>query len=185
MKTSIQFRKGTTTLSTQNDDVVAQKPIKTNGVAKRYTILKRDKFRCHYCQDPLNMDDMTIDHKTPKAHKGGNEYSNLVASCIECNQMKGAIPYDVFMEAMQGGYIEELLNDHRALLSAIDRVKNQGTELAKKIVNHSAIVRSIGRHLEKGEINLDILEDLEQHIETLGQLKNEYAEYACLHAPDF
>ncbi len=185
MKTNIQYRRETTVLSTPQDDEVAQKPIKTNGVAKRYTILKREKFRCHYCQEPLNIDSMTIDHKTPKALSGGNELENLVASCINCNQLKGAIPYEVFMEAMQGGYIEELLNDHRALLSAIDRVKNQGTELAKKIVNHSAIVRSIGRHLEKGQINLDILEDLEQHIEMLGRLKNEYEEYACLHAPDF
>jgi len=182
MRSNIQHRNS---LSTVDSEITPQKPTRTNGVAKRYIILKRDKFRCHYCQGTLNMDGMTIDHKIPKAYNGSNDNSNLVASCIECNQLKGTIPYNVFMEAMLGGYIEELIEDHRALLSAFDRVKNQGTELAKKIVNHSAIVRSIGRHLERGEVNLDILEDLEQHIEMLGRLKNDYEEYVCHHAPDF
>lgn len=156
-----------------------------NGIAKKYKILKRDKFRCHYCQEPLHMEDITLDHKTPKAHGGPDSYANLVASCFDCNQQKGTIPYEVFIEAKRGGYIDELIDDHRALLLAIDRVNNQGTDLARKIVTHSAIVRSIGRHLEQGQVNLDILEDLEDHIEALGRLKIEYEEYACLHAPDF
>jgi hypothetical protein len=55
--------------------------------AKRFAILKRDNYTCHYCHRtgvPLE-----VDHVVP-LHKGGtNDDSNLVASCHDCNHSKG------------------------------------------------------------------------------------------------
>jgi hypothetical protein len=55
--------------------------------AKRFQILKRDNYTCHYCHRtgvPLE-----VDHVIPLYHGGTNDDSNLVAACHDCNQGKG------------------------------------------------------------------------------------------------
>lgn len=45
--------------------------------------------KCHYCSDALVLDGKWhIEHKMPKALMGGNESTNLVASCVACNVKK-------------------------------------------------------------------------------------------------
>ena len=48
-------------------------------------ILERDGHICQYCGAKAN----TIDHVQPKSRGGSNSPSNLVASCMRCNQKKG------------------------------------------------------------------------------------------------
>jgi hypothetical protein len=55
--------------------------------SKRFEILKRDGYRCHYCYKtgvPLE-----VDHVIPLFKGGTNDDSNLVAACHECNHSKG------------------------------------------------------------------------------------------------
>ena len=55
--------------------------------AKRFAILKRDNYTCHYCHRtgvPLE-----VDHAIPLYKGGTNDDSNLVAACHECNHGKG------------------------------------------------------------------------------------------------
>lgn len=56
-------------------------------ILTRKNILKRDKHKCGYCgrgDIPL-----TIDHIMPKARGGGDNWDNLVAACMTCNNKKG------------------------------------------------------------------------------------------------
>lgn len=45
--------------------------------------------KCSYCQRPLTLTTMTIDHYVPRALGGGDEESNLMVACFTCNVLKG------------------------------------------------------------------------------------------------
>jgi len=51
----------------------------------RQRILKRDNYRCSYCGSEKNL---TIDHIIPKSRGGKNTWTNLVTSCLKCNNKK-------------------------------------------------------------------------------------------------
>ncbi len=55
----------------------------------RFEIFQRDKFTCRYCgrkiSDGIRLE---IDHKTPIAEGGTDEYNNLITACNECNSGK-------------------------------------------------------------------------------------------------
>jgi len=55
----------------------------------RLRILKRDRYRCFYCRQPLLPGDWTLDHVVPIARGGSDLASNLVACCARCNWAKG------------------------------------------------------------------------------------------------
>lgn len=47
--------------------------------------------RCYHCGGALHpISDFEVDHLHPRAQGGGNEITNLVASCRSCNRSKGA-----------------------------------------------------------------------------------------------
>lgn len=56
---------------------------------RRREIFEKSQGQCHYCATPLTIEGRWhIEHKMPKALLGGNEPSNLVASCAPCNHKK-------------------------------------------------------------------------------------------------
>ena len=48
-------------------------------------VLRRDAFRCAYCQGSAS----TIDHVQPRSRGGADSWENLVACCLSCNNTKG------------------------------------------------------------------------------------------------
>lgn len=65
---------------------------KTIGKKTRFEVLKRDGFRCVYCGRSAPDVRLEIDHIVPVVEGGGNEPSNLVTACEDCNSGKGARP---------------------------------------------------------------------------------------------
>jgi 5-methylcytosine-specific restriction endonuclease McrA len=56
----------------------------------RFVVLLRDDFTCRYCgASRENGAVLELDHVVPVAAGGGNEASNLVTACTECNAGKG------------------------------------------------------------------------------------------------
>lgn len=53
----------------------------------RRNVLLRDQNTCQYCG--VSDSSMTIDHIFPKSKGGKFEWTNVVASCANCNQKKG------------------------------------------------------------------------------------------------
>lgn len=51
----------------------------------RHNIFKRDDYRCAYCGSESNL---TIDHIIPRSKGGGNNWENLITSCLPCNNKK-------------------------------------------------------------------------------------------------
>lgn len=54
----------------------------------RKNIYSRDDNTCQYCNKKKSTSELNIDHVIPKSHGGKNTWSNLVCSCIKCNQIK-------------------------------------------------------------------------------------------------
>ena len=46
---------------------------------------------CHYCNAPLQPEDVTMDHKIPIAQGGKSIKGNVVIACKPCNTKKGAV----------------------------------------------------------------------------------------------
>jgi 5-methylcytosine-specific restriction endonuclease McrA len=51
----------------------------------RRGVLRRDGHRCGYCGSSAS----TIDHVLPRSRGGKDEWENLVACCLKCNNIKG------------------------------------------------------------------------------------------------
>lgn len=85
--------------------------IKLNVGMTRRNVLARDKFTCQYCglqpRSPRGrplLDELTVDHVVPRSQArdamvvlpwngrrvGVSSWENMVASCVRCNQRKGA-----------------------------------------------------------------------------------------------
>ena len=54
----------------------------------RRNIFKRDKFTCVYCGVQPGVNELTIDHVTPRAHGGQSTWGNCVLACLACNHAK-------------------------------------------------------------------------------------------------
>jgi hypothetical protein len=60
---------------------------KKSGVKKslRFSVLRRDGFRCVYCGATAKEQKLHVDHVYPKSMGGTDDESNLVTSCEPCN----------------------------------------------------------------------------------------------------
>ena len=54
----------------------------------RIAVLKRDRYRCRYCNVSVTDKTANMDHVTPWPF-GMTEYNNLRTACRECNRKKG------------------------------------------------------------------------------------------------
>jgi 5-methylcytosine-specific restriction endonuclease McrA len=61
----------------------------------RESIKARDGHKCVYCGSSENL---TVDHIRPKSKGGTDTADNLVTACRPCNQAKGSMHVDVFMQ---------------------------------------------------------------------------------------
>jgi hypothetical protein len=53
-------------------------------------VYNRDKWKCQYCNIPVNLTSATIDHVIPRANGGKTIWQNCVTSCQKCNTKKGS-----------------------------------------------------------------------------------------------
>lgn len=73
----------------------------------RYEVLRRDNHACRYCGGAAPDVVLTVDHVVPVALGGGDDPSNLVAACRDCNAGKtstapdGPLVADVEQDAMR------------------------------------------------------------------------------------
>lgn len=55
----------------------------------RRHVFARDRFTCQYCGQRSNSAELTFDHVLPRSHGGPTNWTNIVTSCVPCNQIKG------------------------------------------------------------------------------------------------
>lgn len=54
----------------------------------RMSVYLRDRFRCQYCGERFDVEDLTLDHVIPRARGGTSRWENVVAACVPCNAAK-------------------------------------------------------------------------------------------------
>lgn len=59
---------------------------------KRFRVLKRHRYRCHYCGARAGDVELHIDHVTPRSKGGTDDEENLVPACPHCNGGKSNFP---------------------------------------------------------------------------------------------
>lgn len=60
----------------------------------RFEILRRDNHACRYCGATAPDARLTVDHVVPVTLGGGDDPTNLVAACMDCNGGKSSVPPD-------------------------------------------------------------------------------------------
>lgn len=56
----------------------------------RQNIFLRDNMTCQYCLKVFTEKKLTIDHVVPLSKGGRHEWTNVVAACSSCNNIKGS-----------------------------------------------------------------------------------------------
>lgn len=64
---------------------------------RRQRVFRRDAFRCVYCGNVFDADDLTLDHVQPRMRGGDGSDGNLVTACRTCNTLKGGAPAWAFL----------------------------------------------------------------------------------------
>lgn len=54
----------------------------------RQTLFQRDKFRCAYCGNSFQREQLTVDHIIPRSKGGHSNWGNTVSCCKPCNSVK-------------------------------------------------------------------------------------------------
>lgn len=57
----------------------------------RLNILIRDNYTCQYCGEQLKKNQLNLDHVIPRSRGGKTTWENVVASCHDCNRIKGGL----------------------------------------------------------------------------------------------
>lgn len=56
----------------------------------RRAIKEHFDCQCVYCGETYELHELTLDHVHPRCYGGRDIASNLVSSCVKCNQAKGS-----------------------------------------------------------------------------------------------
>jgi 5-methylcytosine-specific restriction endonuclease McrA len=68
----------------------------------RYNIYLRDRNTCQYCGQNFARTELNLDHVTPRRLGGKTNWSNVVTSCLLCNNRKGGhLLHEVGMKLIQ------------------------------------------------------------------------------------
>ena len=51
-------------------------------------VYRRDNYTCQYCGKKCNTDELSLDHIVPRCRGGKTSWTNVVTSCVPCNQRK-------------------------------------------------------------------------------------------------
>jgi len=62
-------------------------------------LLRQYNFRCAYCGIRLTIKNRSLDHKIPLLRGGTNDITNLVPSCLRCNQRKHVQTAEEFLKS--------------------------------------------------------------------------------------
>ena len=54
----------------------------------RLNIYTRDGFKCQFCGQRFESEDLTFDHVIPRSRGGKTTWENIVTACVSCNKAK-------------------------------------------------------------------------------------------------
>jgi HNH endonuclease len=84
-----------------------------------HKLFRRDRYTCAYCGGVFREDELEREHVVPTSRGGSDTWTNVVAACRACNQLKGALtPEEAGMPLLYVPYVpsrwEDLILQARA-----------------------------------------------------------------------
>lgn len=68
----------------------------------RENLFERDNYRCQYCGNSFEAEDLNMDHVIPRDRGGRTSWENIVTSCIKCNSRKAnKLPHQANMHLIK------------------------------------------------------------------------------------
>jgi 5-methylcytosine-specific restriction endonuclease McrA len=68
----------------------------------RLNIFTRDGWKCQYCGEKFESEELTFDHVVPVAQGGKKTWENIATACVECNSHKeGRTPQQAGMKLLK------------------------------------------------------------------------------------
>lgn len=68
----------------------------------RTTLFERDGYRCQYCGETFEAEQLNMDHVIPRHHGGRTSWENIVTSCLCCNSRKAnRLPHQAGMDLIR------------------------------------------------------------------------------------
>lgn len=68
----------------------------------RLNIFTRDGFKCGYCGEKFETEELTFDHVVPVSQGGKKTWENIITACIDCNTRKeGRTPEQAKMKLLK------------------------------------------------------------------------------------
>lgn len=87
----------------------------------REYVINRDGMICCYCDYPLNLSSITMDHIVPDSRRGTFNSTNLTVACAACNNRRGNIPF--FDYCKEYNFSDDKLNKYKKLYYNNLRIK--------------------------------------------------------------
>lgn len=84
-------------------------------------VISRDGLICCYCDIPLAIDMVTMEHIVPDSKRGTFNTTNLTVSCLKCNSRRGNKPF--FDYCRQFNFSEEKVSKYKSLYFNNLRIK--------------------------------------------------------------
>ena len=78
----------------------------------RSNVYLRDMYRCQYCANVFDTNQLTLDHVLPRSKGGDTAWENIVTCCKNCNTLKGSKPIDPIKKPVKPSFAH-LLNGHK------------------------------------------------------------------------
>lgn len=123
------------------------RPQRRLGVRKRFRVLRRSKFRCHYCGRPAAIAELEIDHVIPISCGGTDAEWNLVAACTLCNRGKADIPLFEFVPDPDDDVVVFVRDRCRAGRTSGSVLYAQFLSWAQENMRESITMTAFGRRL--------------------------------------
>ena len=84
-------------------------------------VIDRDGMICCYCDMPLALPDITMEHIVPDSKRGTYNATNLTVSCAPCNNSRGNRPF--FEYCKKFNFTQDKLNKYKSLYFNNLRIK--------------------------------------------------------------
>lgn len=84
-------------------------------------VINRDGQLCCYCDKPLTIESVTMEHIVPDSKRGTFNTTNLTVSCSKCNNQRGNKPF--FDYCIKFNWSEEKINKYKRLYFNNLRIK--------------------------------------------------------------
>jgi len=109
----------------------------------RDSVIIRDGLVCCYCNSPLTLETVTMEHIVPDSKRGTYNSTNLTVSCANCNNKRGNKPF--FEYCKKFDFSDEKLEKYKKLYYNNLRIKILNISKEECLIDEYAVPNSLIR----------------------------------------